>query len=68
MYGKDRLEQPLLRMKDGEFHKDGDFCTSILGQSIRRNDTKWKAALKKNGPTGVGMFGSGQCNGRLRSS
>ena len=25
MYGKDRLTQPLLRKKDGKFHKEGDF-------------------------------------------
>ncbi len=25
MYGKDRLTTPLLRMRDGAFHKDGEF-------------------------------------------
>ena len=25
LYGADRLHKPLLRMKDGVFHKDGDF-------------------------------------------
>ncbi|MGS9272903.1 hypothetical protein ACQWF6_25190, partial [Salmonella enterica subsp. enterica serovar Infantis] len=25
MYGKDRLTQPMLRMKDGSYHKDGEF-------------------------------------------
>lgn len=25
MYGKDRLTQPMLRMKDGKYHKEGEF-------------------------------------------
>ena len=25
MYGADRVQTPLLRMKDGKFHKEGDF-------------------------------------------
>ncbi|CAH6939206.1 periplasmic nitrate reductase subunit NapA [Vibrio chagasii] len=60
MYGKDRLEQPLLRMKDGEFHKDGDFAPVSWDKAFDVMAEKWKASLKKNGPTGVGMFGSGQ--------
>ncbi|CAH7098040.1 periplasmic nitrate reductase subunit alpha [Vibrio chagasii] len=60
MYGKDRLEQPLLRMKDGEFHKDGDFTPVSWDKAFDVMAEKWKASLKKNGPTGVGMFGSGQ--------
>ncbi|MGF1745758.1 periplasmic nitrate reductase subunit alpha [Vibrio minamisatsumaniensis] len=60
MYGKDRLETPLLRMKDGEFHKDGDFAPVSWDKAFDVMAEKWKAALKKNGPTGVGMFGSGQ--------
>ncbi|MFL9766858.1 periplasmic nitrate reductase subunit alpha [Vibrio cyclitrophicus] len=60
MYGKDRLETPLLRMKDGEFHKDGDFTPVSWDKAFDVMAEKWKASLKKNGPTGVGMFGSGQ--------
>ncbi|MEZ8723308.1 periplasmic nitrate reductase subunit alpha [Vibrio pomeroyi] len=60
MYGKDRLETPLLRMKDGEFHKDGDFAPVSWDKAFDVMAEKWKAALKKNGPTGIGMFGSGQ--------
>ncbi|WP_086968159.1 periplasmic nitrate reductase subunit alpha [Vibrio coralliirubri] len=60
MYGKDRLETPLLRMKDGEFHKDGDFAPVSWDKAFDVMAEKWKASLKKNGPTGVGMFGSGQ--------
>ncbi|MGF1800442.1 periplasmic nitrate reductase subunit alpha [Vibrio gigantis] len=60
MYGKDRLETPLLRMKDGEFHKDGDFAPVSWDKAFDVMAEKWKASLKKNGPTGIGMFGSGQ--------
>ncbi|MGF1685989.1 periplasmic nitrate reductase subunit alpha [Photobacterium japonica] len=60
MYGKDRLQTPMLRMKDGKFHKDGDFQPVSWDQAFDVMAEKWKAALKKQGPSGVGMFGSGQ--------
>ncbi|GHA47086.1 periplasmic nitrate reductase subunit alpha [Photobacterium aphoticum] len=60
MYGKDRLQTPMLRMKDGKFHKDGDFQPITWDQAFDVMAEKWKAALKKHGPSGVGMFGSGQ--------
>ena len=60
MYGKDRLQTPMLRMKDGKFHKDGDFQPVSWDQAFDVMAEKWKEALKKHGPSGVGMFGSGQ--------
>ncbi|MGD8170606.1 periplasmic nitrate reductase subunit alpha [Vibrio sp. TRT 21S02] len=60
MYGQDRLTQPLLRMKDGKFHKDGDFTPVSWDIAFDTMAEKWKEALKKQGPSGVGMFGSGQ--------
>ncbi|MGF1742285.1 periplasmic nitrate reductase subunit alpha [Vibrio profundum] len=60
MYGKDRLTQPLLRMKDGQFHKDGDFTPITWDAAFDIMAVKWKAALKEKGPTSIGMFGSGQ--------
>ncbi|KAA1056625.1 nitrate reductase catalytic subunit NapA [Azospirillum argentinense] len=60
MYGEDRLTQPLLRMKDGQFHKEGEFTPISWGQAFDIMATKWKETLKKKGPTAVGMFGSGQ--------
>ncbi|MEF1281995.1 periplasmic nitrate reductase subunit alpha, partial [Vibrio fortis] len=60
MYGKDRLDTPLLRMKDGKFHKDGDFAPVSWDQAFDVMAEKWKEALAKKGPTSVGMFGSGQ--------
>ena len=60
MYGKDRLTQPLLRMKDGKFDKNGEFTPITWDQAFAVMGEKWKAALKEHGPTSVGMFGSGQ--------
>ncbi|MDV5171177.1 periplasmic nitrate reductase subunit alpha [Photobacterium rosenbergii] len=60
MYGKDRLQTPMLRMKDGKFHKDGDFQPVSWDKAFDVMAEKWKEALKKHGPSGVGMFGSGQ--------
>lgn len=60
MYGTDRLKQPLLRMKNGVYHKEGDFTPVSWDTAFDVMAEKWKAALKKRGPTSVGMFGSGQ--------
>jgi nitrate reductase NapA len=59
-YGKDRLTQPLLRMKDGKFDKNGEFAHISWKQAFDIMEEKTKAALKANGPRSVGMFGSGQ--------
>ncbi|MCL4115799.1 UNVERIFIED_CONTAM: hypothetical protein GTU68_042698 [Idotea baltica] len=60
MYGKDRLQTPMLRMTDGQYDKEGDFAPVSWDVAFDTMAEKWKAALKKHGPTGVGMFGSGQ--------
>lgn len=60
MYGKDRLTQPLLRMTDGEYDKEGDFTPVSWDKAFDVMADKFKTALKKKGPTSVGMFGSGQ--------
>ncbi|HCE1795818.1 TPA: periplasmic nitrate reductase subunit alpha [Vibrio parahaemolyticus] len=60
MYGQDRLTQPLLRMKDGKYHKDGEFTLVSWDVAFDTMAEKWKASLEKKGPTSVGMFGSGQ--------
>ena len=59
-YGKDRLTQPLLRMKDGKFDKNGEFKPISWDQAFDIMADKCKATLKAKGPRGVGMFGSGQ--------
>ena len=60
MYGEDRLTQPLLRMKNGKYDKEGDFTPISWDMAFDVMAEKWKAALKSDGPAGVGMFGSGQ--------
>ncbi len=60
MYGKDRLQTPMLRMKNGQYDKEGEFTSVSWDTAFDAMADKWKAALKKQGPSGVGMFGSGQ--------
>ena len=64
MYGEDRLTQPLLRMKDGKFDKNGDFTPITWDQAFDIMAEKWKAAIAKTKDKGtmppVGIFGSGQ--------
>ncbi len=60
MYGEDRLTQPLLRMTDGEYDKDGEFTPVSWDKAFDVMAAKYKEALKNTGPSAVGMFGSGQ--------
>ncbi|MDQ6984192.1 MAG: nitrate reductase catalytic subunit NapA, partial [Ghiorsea sp.] len=60
MYGKDRLTSPLLRMKDGKFHKEGEFTPVPWDKAFDVMAEKWKKTLKDKGPEAIGMFGSGQ--------
>jgi nitrate reductase NapA len=60
MYGDDRLTQPLLRKKGGRFDKNGEFTPVSWDEALAIMAEKFKDALKKRGPSGVGMFGSGQ--------
>ncbi|RRJ83870.1 nitrate reductase catalytic subunit NapA [Aestuariirhabdus litorea] len=71
MYGEDRLTQPLLRMSDGQFDKEGQFTPISWDQAFDIMAEKWKAALAKDKEANkgvpvekmtstVGMFGSGQ--------
>lgn len=60
MYGEDRLTRPLLRKRDGKFHKEGDFTPVSWDEAFDVMAEKFKKALKDKGPTAVGMFGSGQ--------
>ncbi len=60
MYGDDRLTRPLLRMTNGKYDKEGTFTPITWDQAFDIMAEKCKAALKKGGPTTVGMFGSGQ--------
>jgi nitrate reductase NapA len=71
MYGKDRLTRPLMRMKDGEYHKDGEFSPVSWDTAFDVMAEKFKAALRRDLErnegkppeeitSSVGMFGSGQ--------
>ena len=60
MYGHDRLTQPLLRKKNGQYDKNGEFTPVSWDEAFTVMADKFKAALKAKGPTSVGMFGSGQ--------
>ena len=59
-YGEDRLTQPLLRMTDGEYDKNGEFKPISWDQAFDIMAEKWKSVLNDKGPTAAGMFGSGQ--------
>ena len=60
MYGQDRLTTPMLRMRNGEYHKDGEFQPVSWERAFDEMARQWKRVLKEKGPTAVGMFGSGQ--------
>ncbi|MFC6672451.1 molybdopterin-dependent oxidoreductase [Marinobacterium aestuariivivens] len=60
MYGTDRLTRPLLRTRDGQYHKDGDFSEISWDQAFDIMAQKYRDAIAQQGPDSVGMFGSGQ--------
>ncbi|HEC18588.1 MAG TPA: nitrate reductase catalytic subunit NapA, partial [Gammaproteobacteria bacterium] len=60
LYGKDRLTQPLLRMKNGKFDKQGDFVEVSWERAFDEMEKHFRKAYDELGPTGVGIFGSGQ--------
>lgn len=71
LYGEDRLTQPLLRKKGGQFAKDGKFEPVSWDEAFDVMAQHWKVALKKDMEknagqpvdkmtSSVGMFGSGQ--------
>lgn len=60
MYGADRLTQPLLRMTNGKYDKNGEFTPVSWDVAFDTMAQKFKAALREKGPEAVGMFGSGQ--------
>ena len=60
MYGHDRLTHPLLRKKNGKYDKNGEFTQVSWDEAFDMMAQQFKSALAKRGPSGVGMFGSGQ--------
>jgi len=59
-YGEDRLTRPLLRLKDGEFDKRGDFVPVSWERAFDEMERQWRRAHAELGPAGVGIMGSGQ--------
>ncbi len=59
-YGKDRLTQPMLRMKNGHFDKKGDFYPVSWEQAFEEMKKQFDRYYSEAGPTAVGFFGSGQ--------
>ncbi|VDZ99226.1 nitrate reductase [Salmonella enterica subsp. enterica] len=47
-------------MKDGSYHKDGEFTPVSWEQAFDVMEEKFKTSLKEKGPEAIGMFGSGQ--------
>ena len=71
MYGEDRLTQPLLRMSNGKYDKEGEFTPVSWDKAFDVMEEKFKVALKHDKEVNkgkkpeeivstVGMFGSGQ--------
>lgn len=60
LYGQDRLTQPLLRMKNGRYDKQGDFVAVSWDRAFDEMEKQFKRHYKELGPTGVGFFASGQ--------
>lgn len=61
MYGADRLTTPLMRIDDnGKFSKTGNFKPVSWKTAFDEMETQIKKTLKELGPTGIGIFGSGQ--------
>src|SRR5687768_16546055 len=60
MYGEDRLTTPLMRKRNGKFHKEGEFEPVSWDEAFETMAERLKQVLKDKGPTAIGMFGSGQ--------
>ena len=54
MYGADRLTQPLLRMRNGQFAKDGEFQPVSWDRAFDEMARQFKRVLKEKGPDAVG--------------
>lgn len=60
MYGSDRLHQPMLRMTDGKYDKNGKFAPVSWDAAFTIMAEKLKEAIRESGPESVAMLGSGQ--------
>ena len=61
MYGEDRITKPLLRVNSkGEFDKNGKFAQVSWKRAFDEMEKQFRKAYNEKGPTGIGVFGSGQ--------
>lgn len=60
LYGKDRLTQPLMRMKDGKFDKNGSFVPVSWDMAYAEMERQFRRVYDQKGPEGVAIIGSGQ--------
>src|SRR5688572_28887589 len=60
MYGEDRLTKPLLRKRNGQYDKNGEFTEVSWTEAFDVMAAQYKKVLKEKGPGAIGMFGSGQ--------
>jgi nitrate reductase NapA len=60
LYGADRLQKPLLRMKNDRFDKQGEFTEVSWERAFDEMERQFKRVHAELGPTGVGIMGSGQ--------
>ncbi|RDU63482.1 nitrate reductase catalytic subunit NapA [Helicobacter sp. MIT 14-3879] len=61
MYGQDRITKPLLRVNSkGEFDKKGKFQAVSWKRAFDEMEKQFKKTYNELGPTGIGVFGSGQ--------
>ena len=59
-YGNDRLTQPLLRMTDGKFDKNGKFQPVSWARAFDEMEAQFRKVHSTMGPAGTAIFGSGQ--------
>jgi nitrate reductase NapA len=59
-YGKDRLTQPLMRMTNGKFDKQGKFQPISWERAFDEMESQFRKTYAELGPSGVAIFGSGQ--------
>lgn len=61
MYGEDRITKPLLRVNaNGEFDKKGKFQEVSWKRAFDEMEKQFRKTYAELGPTGIGVFGSGQ--------
>ena len=60
LYGADRLTKPLLRKKNGVFHKEGKFEAVSWDEAFDVMAGQFKKHYNALGPAGVAVWGSGQ--------